>query len=160
MHRLEKLRLSENNLDAAAIEQLVMGAWPSLKDLRLDDNLLDDDALKLLAQGQWQLERLWLGDNNTSATGIQHLTEGQWPLSNLRLGESDVSAATWSILSLDAAYLPASPATLWSTAATRVPRSLQWVAGHEEVWPDLNFVCFTSTNTSRRQDGSRPEHVV
>lgn len=102
MPRLLSLYLDENQLDSAAMEQLVRGSWPCMFILELQHNLLNDVSMLHLAKGNWpRLCRLRLNDNRISFVGVRLLTAGIWPLlCSLSLDECIVSKETWAILSL------------------------------------------------------------
>lgn len=77
---LYTLDLAENQLDGAAVQQLVTSNWPNLEVLVLDDNNLDDAALKHLVTGKWpRLKVLRVFQNCITYDGFQHLSSAQWP---------------------------------------------------------------------------------
>lgn len=77
---LGHLDLSENQLDEAAVQQLIQGRWLKLMMLSLNDNNLNDAAIEILAEGQWpQLQFLSVQRNCVTFHGLQHLPAAHWP---------------------------------------------------------------------------------
>lgn len=70
---IECLHLDSTMLSTPAVQQLVLGSWPVLKQLYVHDNDLDDEALSLLSKACQQ--KLSQGANLLSV----RLTTGPWP---------------------------------------------------------------------------------
>ena len=98
---LHCLMLSNNQLDAAAIEQLVNHSW-RLNCLQLDANNLDDAAMAYLARANgYQLEFVSLHRNQITSHGLLLLTQAAWPrLLNLCVDEVTLTSVTCAALSL------------------------------------------------------------
>ena len=101
MPRLLYLALSDNQLDAAAIEQLVNHSW-RLNNLELDGNNLDDAAMAYLARANGaHLESVSLYRNQITSQGLLTLTTAAWPrLTNLYVDEVTLTLETCAALSL------------------------------------------------------------
>lgn len=73
---LRTLRLTHNQLDEAAIQQLVQGKWLQLQHLDLSDNILTDAAIEHLVKGNWPLS---VKRNCVTFRGLLRLPAAQWP---------------------------------------------------------------------------------
>ena len=105
------MQLSNNCLDEAAIEQLVLGQWPLLEELSLSD-IIDKVSLSIkdLQNGNWPVLRSIELCNTNLAGHVAEFTGVFWPLlshiglSNNCLGHYDLKqlAANWpQLTSLD-----------------------------------------------------------
>ena len=102
MPELYELKLSDNHLDAGALQYVVKGSWCKLRYLHLDNNQFNDAAMAYLAIGHWpDLCCLTLYGNDISVQGVQLLTAGQWPwLQGLILDSNAICIDMVSLLNL------------------------------------------------------------
>ena len=133
---LSYLSLSNDQLDAAAIAQLVNHSW-RLAYLQLDGNNLDDAAMSYLAQANGvNLGTVSLHRNQITSQGLLKLTTAAWPrLEELYVDEVTLTSVTCAALSL-------TKKSAWTTSELYLCRSyLQAARSLEPLSPETLWVC-------------------
>lgn len=74
---LETLHPSNNTIDMEAMEHLVQGNWPRLRQLTLNWCRLNVKTVEVLAKVQWPLQQLDLSHNRLDANAMTQLTRGK-----------------------------------------------------------------------------------
>lgn len=148
------VQLHRNKLNAAAAKQLAKGNWPLLYCLSLTDNYLNDAAMFHLSQGNWpRLQSLSLQHNKITAMGIEFMIHSSWPfLETLDFDRTAVSAETWAVLSLKPDSLPET-ASLGVLTHIRAERQVtQAVVGQAVLWPAMTKRRLSSCVGSSKKD--------
>ena len=98
--QLEKVQLSNNQLDADAISAIAQAKWPCLRQFTLESNMLGVAGMQHLVSCSWpRLFHLCLEDVGMNASAVHCLTQGQWPaLQILLLDGNNIDASGVSYL--------------------------------------------------------------